>query len=191
MPLHIALVHHPTVDKQGAVAATSVTNLDIHDLSRAGRTYGVDGMWIVHPYPAMHQYVRRVLSHWTEGWGSAYNPTRAESLHVTELAEDLGQVATRLEAMYPGREIVWVATSARKTTNTVSYQEMREWLHDPSDERVFCLLFGTGWGLHACVLEEMDYILEPIYGPTPWNHLSVRAAAGIILDRLLGLGRPD
>jgi len=191
MPLHIALVHHPTVDKQGTPAATSVTNLDIHDISRAGRTFGVDGFWIVHPYPAMHRYVSRVMEHWQEGWGSAYNPTRKESLEATRLALDLGEVAERLEAMYPDREVVWVATTARPAPNALTYAEMRRWLHDPEEKRVFLLLFGTGWGLHAEVLEQMDFILEPIHGPTDWNHLSVRAAAGIILDRLLGVGRPD
>jgi len=189
MTLHIALVHFPTVDKQGAVAATSITNLDIHDLARAGRTYGVDGLWILHPYPAMHRYTEKVLRHWLEGWGGSYNPTRREALAFAHLASDLGEMATKLEVMYPGREIVWVATSARMQRNRLTYARMREWLADPNDQRVFCLLFGTGSGLHTCVMEEMDYVLEPIYGPTDWNHLSVRAAAGIIMDRLLGLGR--
>lgn len=190
MPLHIALIHHPTIDKQGDVAATSVTNLDIHDLSRAGRTYGVDGLWIVHPHAQMHHYVTRVLRHWQEGWGAAYNPTRKESLHVTRLSHDICEVTTQLEAMYPGQSPVWIATSARPAVNPLSYSDFRAWLHDPAERRVFCIAFGTGWGMHPDVMQEMDYILEPIHGPTDWNHLSVRAAAGIILDRLLGLNRP-
>jgi hypothetical protein len=35
-------------------------------------------------------------------------------------------------------------------------------------------------------MEQADYILEPIYGPGEYNHLSVRSAVAIILDRLLG-----
>jgi hypothetical protein len=31
-----------------------------------------------------------------------------------------------------------------------------------------------------------EYILAPIYGLTSYNHLPVRVAAGIMLDRLLG-----
>jgi hypothetical protein len=31
-----------------------------------------------------------------------------------------------------------------------------------------------------------DYTLKPIYGPVDYNHLSVRAACAIILDRLRG-----
>lgn len=189
MTLHIALVHFPTVDKQGDVAATSITNLDIHDLARAGRTYGVDGLWIIHPYQPMQRYTEKVLRHWIDGWGGSYNPTRREALSFARLASDLGDMATQIEAENPGREVVWVATSARQQRNRLTYAQMREWLAKPDDPRIFCLLFGTGSGLHQCVMEEMDHILEPIHGPTDWNHLSVRAAAGIILDRLLGLGR--
>ena len=187
--IHIALVHHPIVDKQGDVAATSVTNLDIHDISRAGRTYGVDGFWIVHPYDHMHRYVKRVLEHWREGFGGTYNPSRRESLHVTELAHDLVEIAERLEGMYPDREQVWIATTAKSSSNPLTYKELRRWLANDADDRVYVVLFGTGWGLHNDVLEEMDYTLEPVKGPTDWNHLSVRAAAGIILDRILGIDR--
>jgi hypothetical protein len=46
------------------------------------------------------------------------------------------------------------------------------------------LVFGTGWGLAAPVVEEAHAVLEPIRGPGPWNHLSVRSACAIALDRL-------
>lgn len=184
-PIHIALVHFPTVDKQGETAATSVTNLDIHDLSRTARTYGVDGYWIVHPYDAMQRYVQRVMDHWTEGWGAAYNPTRRESLAASAMAKDLEELQAKLEDLHPGREVCWVATSAKRTRRSLLYPEMRRWLADPDDNRVFCVLFGTGWGLHPSIMEEADFVLEPIDGPTDWNHLSVRAAAAIIIDRLM------
>jgi hypothetical protein len=34
--------------------------------------------------------------------------------------------------------------------------------------------------------ERADLVLAPILGPDAFNHLSVRAAASIILDRLCG-----
>ena len=46
------------------------------------------------------------------------------------------------------------------------------------------LLFGTGWGLTVEVLGQADMVLEPIRGVGDYNHLSVRAAAAVILDRL-------
>jgi hypothetical protein len=48
------------------------------------------------------------------------------------------------------------------------------------------LVFGTGWGLTEEVLGRADDLLEPILGTGAYNHLSVRSAAAIILDRLRG-----
>jgi len=48
------------------------------------------------------------------------------------------------------------------------------------------VLFGTGWGLDEAVFKEADYFLDPIEADTGYNHLSVRSAAAIILDRLVG-----
>lgn len=186
MPIHVALVHHPTVDKTGMTTATSVTNLDLHDISRASRTYGVDGFWVVHPHQSMNHYVDKVMNFWKDGHGSTYNPTRREALETTYLVRDLGELAEELEKQNPDVEIAWVATSAKKLPNSISYKDMRVMMENPDEKRLFCVLFGTGWGLHPCVMEEMTYILDPIYGPSDWNHLSVRAAAGIILDRLRG-----
>ena len=47
------------------------------------------------------------------------------------------------------------------------------------------LLFGTGWGLEKSILNEADYVLDPIGGIGEYNHLPVRAAIAIVLDRLL------
>jgi hypothetical protein len=52
------------------------------------------------------------------------------------------------------------------------------------------LLFGTGWGLADEVLEAADALLPPLAGPSGYNHLSVRAAAAIVLDRLLQVPSP-
>jgi tRNA (guanine37-N1)-methyltransferase len=53
--------------------------------------------------------------------------------------------------------------------------------------RPWLILFGTGHGLAAEVLERADVALPPIR-PGVYNHLSVRAAAAITLDRLFGDG---
>ena len=55
-----------------------------------------------------------------------------------------------------------------------------------SGDHPYLLTFGTGFGLADEIMGQMDYILDPIWGPTAFNHLSVRSAAAIILDRLLG-----
>ena len=64
------------------------------------------------------------------------------------------------------------------------YQEMRETMRDVGGN--YLLVFGTGWGLTDELLARADYVLRPIYGAGEYNHLSVRSAVSIILDRLMG-----
>jgi hypothetical protein len=67
----------------------------------------------------------------------------------------------------------------------LSYAELRARL-ERNDTPPVLLLFGTGFGMAPAVLERADLALPPVFGPGAYNHLSVRAAAGIILDRLRG-----
>jgi len=50
------------------------------------------------------------------------------------------------------------------------------------------ITFGTGWGLADEIMQRADWLLAPIRSPRAdgFNHLSVRAAAAITFDRLLG-----
>ena len=50
--------------------------------------------------------------------------------------------------------------------------------------RVVMILFGTAWGIAKEFIGNADYLLEPILGVSDYNHLSVRTAAAITLDRL-------
>jgi hypothetical protein len=77
-----------------------------------------------------------------------------------------------------------VATSARPAPGRISFAGLKEMLR--SERRPFLLLLGTGWGLTEALLAQADHVLEPIMGKTDYNHLSVRSAAAIIFDRLLG-----
>lgn len=183
MILHIALVHFPIIDKKGACVATSITNLDLHDLSRAATTFGVEAVWLVHPYEAQRRFLTRVMRHWTDGWGAAYNPSRREALGRTEMAADLNETAQRIEALH-GQAPLFVGTHARSVRSEISYRAMRTILRE-NPRTPYCLVFGTGYGLHPEAMEQMDLMLEPIYGAGEWNHLSVRSAVSIILDRLV------
>ena len=77
-----------------------------------------------------------------------------------------------------------VATDARIMHNMVNYPQLKEIIE--LDDSPFLLLFGTGWGLTKDVLESADYILKPVGSYHNYNHLSVRSAVAIILDRLFG-----
>jgi hypothetical protein len=183
MAVFVALVHYPVVDKNGKTVTTSVTNFDIHDLARCAKTYGVGAVYFVNPVPSQQWFARRIMRHWTEGFGADYNPTRQEAMEVISLVSDLEEVADDIEARR-GRAPRFVATSAKPRPNMISYEELRGKIAEQKED--FCLVFGTGWGLHASILAELDYFLEPIRGAGEWNHLSVRSAVAIILDRLLG-----
>jgi len=77
-----------------------------------------------------------------------------------------------------------VSTSAKNSPNTISYSEARS--ISASSSTPLLIVLGTGWGLAEEIMEKADYQLSPIDGCTPYNHLSVRAAAAITLDRLFG-----
>jgi hypothetical protein len=181
--IYCALIHYPVVDKKGMLVSTSVTNLDIHDISRTAKTYGLDGYFIVTPVEAQHWLVQRILTHWNTGWGSTYNENRKEALRETRCTADIGQMADTIEAE-TGQTPLYVVTSARRYPNSVSYESVRELI--ANDGQPLVLLFGTGWGLHPEIISEADLVLEPISGRGNFNHLSVRAAVAIIFDRLLG-----
>jgi hypothetical protein len=184
--LYVALVHHPVLDKNGQVVTTSVTTIDVHDIARSCRTYGVRAFYVVTPVDALRGLVRRVLRHWSEGFGSTYNPNRSEALDLVRLQRTLEGVSIDIEAA-TGRLPRTIATSAREGPGTVGFGELRRALAAAGDDP-WLLLLGTGWGLTQDVLDDATVRLAPVRGAGDYNHLSVRAAAAVILDRLLGTG---
>lgn len=181
--IYLALVHSPVYNKNMETVATSITNLDLHDIARCSTTYGVKRYYVVHPAEAQRQLAKRIMGFWQEGYGAEYNPDRQEAFSRVQVVDDLEKVYAEIEAEH-GVAPIKVATDARKYDNTISYAQLREDID--TVETPIILLFGTGWGLLKEDVERMDRILEPIYGPTDYNHLSVRSAVSIILDRLRG-----
>ena len=178
----IALVHHPVYNKNRDVIASALTTIDMHDLARLSATYGLAGFYVVTPLGDQLKVAEEMLYHWRQGWGAAYNRDRAEALGRVWLAESV-QDALDEATRQCGSRPALVATSAQDIENRESFREFRDRL---KDERPVMILFGTAWGLTDEVLAGCDVVLESIKGPTNYNHLSVRSAAGIILDRLLG-----
>ena len=180
--VYLALIHHPVYNKNSEVIASAVSNLDLHDISRAAKTYGVQAFYIVTPLADQGELVERIVSHWTEGVGARYNPHRSEALRLIKVAVSLD--AVRHEIAGNGQEEpVTVVTDARPHPRNISYDALADML---KSERPYLILFGTGWGLTREFIDKADYVLAPIMGHTGYNHLSVRSAAAIILDRLLG-----
>ena len=181
--LYMALLHYPVYDKNGQVVTTAITNMDIHDIARSARTYGVKRFYVVTPVKALQKLALKILAHWEQGYGSQYNQTRKEALALARLKDTLDEVVIDVEQECGSRPQL-VVTSARPGGKRTSFAQLREMLIRDSDPCL--LLLGTGWGLTDTVLAQSDYLLEPIDGGTDYNHLSVRSAAAIILDRLLG-----
>jgi hypothetical protein len=181
--LYLALLHHPVYDKNGAVVTTAVTNMDVHDFGRLARTFGARAFYVVTPVATQRRLVERIMRHWDTGPGATYNATRKEALALARLADELDAVVADVEreaGMLPRL----IATSAREGAGRLPFATLRGELC--TDARPVVLLFGTGWGLTREVLERVEGVLEPIRGSADWNHLSVRSAAAIVLDRLRG-----
>ena len=179
----LALVHYPVYNKKHEVINTSITNLDIHDIARASATFGLAGYFLVQPAAGQQELIGSLLKHWQYGFGARYNPDRHEALSKISLCASLAEAAAAI-ASQTGKKPRLLATSARPTPNMCGYAQMRRQIAE-SDEP-YLLVFGTGWGLTDEMLTEMDWVLRPIYGVGAYNHLSVRSAVSIILDRLFG-----
>ena len=161
-----------------------MTTVDIHDIARSAKTFDVKGFYVITPLESQGQLVRRLLRHWVEGRGAAYNPTRQAALSLVKVKESTERAIGDISGHW-NSDVKVVATGARTHRGNIGYHQLKEIMLESSQP--FLLLFGTGWGLTEEVIQNSDYILAPIEG-FHYNHLSVRSAAAIILDRLLGRG---
>ena len=182
-PFFIGLVHGPVRNKKGEEVTTSVTNLDIHDIARSARTFGFLKYFIITPINEQHKLVARILGHWESDQGTVYNPDRSDALKDAQV---IGSIELAQEAILKitGKKPLTVVTGA----NFKNYDgdELTLLNKIRLDDRPMLLLFGTGWGLTASVVESADFRLVPIFGNASdgYNHLSVRSAVAIYTDRL-------
>ncbi len=180
---YIALLHYPIYNKNKKIVTTAVTSFDIHDIARAGRTYDISGFYIVIPIEAQKRLCERIINHWVEGFGAGYNPTRKEALKIVSIAQDLKSVKADIAKKHKIQPKI-VTTDARIFKGSIDYAKLRQRIW--KDKTPYLILLGTGWGIAKRVMNSADYILKPIRGEAEYNHLSVRSAASIIMDRLLG-----
>ncbi len=184
MKVDVALVHYPVINRNGVTIGSAVTNLDLHDIARAGKTYGVGTYWVITPFQEQQELAGQIVGHWTRGYGGTVNPDRSDALSIIAICSSLAEAVGRATEKFGERPLI-LATCAKVQANTFAYAEIRKrvWQGSP-----VLLLFGTAWGLSNEVLAMADGFLPPLQGTTGFNHLSVRSAASIIMDRLLGVG---
>lgn len=186
-PHYVALMHADVLLPEGEgkkVGTTSVTSLDIHDIARSAKTYGLRGYHIVTPLEDQKKIVHKLLNFWQEGVGVTYNPHRHEALRQVVVSDSLEKVIQSVTER-EGKKPLVITTSAQETEHakTITYFDQAEvW----QKKRPVLIVLGTGQGLAPQVFKHADFNLVPLTGYSPFNHLSVRSAAAVIFDRWLG-----
>jgi hypothetical protein len=181
--VYCALVHHPVRSREGAMITSAITNVDVHDIARSARTYGLRGYFVVSPIAAQRLLVDRILDHWRAGAGARRVPDRSEALsrcHPIESVE--AAIATITSECGALPEIAVTEARPEHAVRAKTFAAMRS--HIAASSRPMLILFGTAHGLHPDLLARADHVIEPIEGTADYNHLSVRAAAAITFDRL-------
>lgn len=174
--LHLALLHYPVRTRHGGRMATAIVALDLHDIARLACSYGLGGYWVVQPLRSQREIAGRIVRYWTEGAGRTMNPDREEALRTLRIVPSLEELLPSLKDPF------FVATSASPPRVDLTIPELAGMLK--GDERDVVLLLGTGWGLAPEVFLGAHAVLEPLL-PGRYNHLSVRSAASIYVDRIM------
>jgi len=183
MHLYVGLLHYPVYNRNYQVIASAITTFDLHDISRLAKTYGVKRFFVITPLKDQQKLTEQVRKHWMEGYGAKYNKHRKESLELLAIASTLKE-ATDAIVRIEGNDPLVIGTDASKQGHrSISYKKAGEIIKEGT---AVIVIFGTAWGLCKEVIEKTDYVLDPIMGKNDYNHLSVRAAAAITLDRLVG-----
>jgi len=179
--IYIGLVHYPVYNKQKEVVTTSITNMDIHDISRTCMTYGVRNYLVINPIISQLELFDRIVKFWHSEIGKKYQGDRARSL------ENINFCSTLIEAKefiknQEGFEPIVITTTAKERIDQIGFDAYPKII---KERRPLFLIFGTGYGLADDLHHSADFILQPISGAGDYNHLSVRSAVAITLDRML------
>jgi len=178
-PMAIALVHCPVLDRRGDVVTSAVTNLDIHDLARLATTYNLSRYYLVTPAVEQQTLASRIIEHWQKGAGASYNPDRCQALDCLQVVNSVDDALADWRAL-AGPDSLAVLTGARHEDG-IDYAEAGTL----ATEQSIMLVFGTGHGLAPAIYASDRPCLKPVRAGQ-YNHLSVRTAAAIVIDRLIG-----
>jgi len=182
--IYLALVHYPVLNRHGELIASAITNLDLHDIARLARTYDLSAYYLVTPLPDQQVLARRLIGHWLEGVGGDINSDRREAMRLIRIAGDIKEVCSQI-TLETGRRVLVYVTTAKKRPNSVNWSCLRKIIENKGRNGIL-LLFGTASGFDSSVFKNADGVISPIEGDREYNHLAVRSAAAITLDRLLG-----
>ncbi len=181
--VYVMLVHHPVLNKDGKTVTSAVTGLDLHDISRSCMTYGINKFIVVTPLKSQQEMVCKIVNHWEKA-SEGLNPMRSEALSLLKAFDSIEDCLAWIEKKEKKKPLT-VATTAKKRAGALPVFELKRILLER--DLPVCILFGTSWGLADEVFSGVDVVLSPILGGKgDYNHLSVRSAVAILLDRLFG-----
>lgn len=180
--LYIALLHYPVYNKDGKVVTTSIANMDIHDIARLSRTYGVQNFFIVNPLSAQRDLAYEIINHWRRGYGAVFNPARREAFELVMVKASIDEVKSEIMEQ-TGCPLKIIVTGANFKDRLLKCADLKKMIRN--DNLPYLLIFGTGSGITREVIDGADYRLEPVMGNGDYNHLAVRSAAAIIIDRIM------
>lgn len=194
--LHVALVHYPVIlehfpqgkENSGQpkkAGATALTNLDVHDISRCCRTYGLGSVQVVTPLEEQQAILNAILAHWVTGAGGRSNPDRAEALRLVRKADSIETALAQVSDQCGEAPLV-LGTSARLADSGRVALLTPGRVRAELSCRPVLLLLGTGQGLAPEALRLCAGIVRPLRWLSDYNHLPVRSALAIMLDRVLG-----
>jgi len=181
MTFYIGLLHYPVYNKRGEIIASAITNLDLHDLARLAKTYGAERFYVITPLADQQDLAERICQHWVSGFGALYNKDRQEAMSLISVVPSLEKSMEEIKDRQGELPALMVTDAGKNKRERITYEMAREIV---ASTRVIMLLFGTAWGIAQELMRKADYVLAPIVGVSQYNHLSVRAAAAITLDRL-------
>ncbi|SMC88112.1 hypothetical protein SAMN02746065_11397 [Desulfocicer vacuolatum DSM 3385] len=178
--LYLALIHYPVSNKKGNTIASALTTIDMHDIARAAITFGVRGFYVVTPLMDQQVLAHEVIAHWTEGMGGVLNPFRKQALELIRVVSTFEDAVEEIKNERRA-QVVTIATTAASHENAVTIKQMA---HRLESDASHVIAFGTAWGMSLEFIENCDFVMEPVQGINGYNHLSVRSAVSIILDRI-------
>lgn len=192
IPSHYCvLMHNEVMLPDQTVGTSSVTSIDIHDIARSSKTYGINHFFIVTKLEAQQKLVSDFLSFWHHGKGSAIlKNQRGEAMKNVSLSQNLENVIDSIIEKEKIKPLI-IATSSRTSIPHHRFITYHDQSLIWSQNRPILFLLGTAHGLSEELMNKCDYRLLPIEGLSDFNFLSVRSAAAIIFDRWLGLNPSD
>jgi tRNA (guanine37-N1)-methyltransferase len=185
-PHYVVIMHSQVIVGDGSrTGHTSVASIDIHDLARSCKTYGIKNFFIVTQLEDQFKIVSTFFEFWHSKRGQDYNLSRYNAIESVILSKSFDAVLGKIKEQENADPII-ITTSAKTHGKGVKIDYFSQGLVW-KENRPVVIVFGTGQGLSDEIMDQSNFILTPVKGLTDYNHLSVRSAAAIILDRWLGL----